>query len=212
MKSEEKKMKKVFSVLCAILIASSMVVSAFATGAVSSPSLSPNLSPSLSPSPNFLAPKASAAVVKDADGKEVATFTGEQIAASVILNTYGEEEIAEETKALLEEAFNALKEGKDSLAEIDPEYKGKEALNVMNISFSDEIAAVVEQGGSVEVETDMKLDLVKGTKLPLIRYIDGEWVASSDEYAEILEDGTVVLHVNQAGVFTLLLDPETEVL
>lgn len=205
-------MKKVFSVLCAILIASSMVVSAFATGAVSSPSLSPNLSPSLSPSPNFLAPKASAAVVKDADGKEVATFTGEQIAASVILNTYGEEEIAEETKALLEEAFNALKEGKDSLAEIDPEYKGKEALNVMNISFSDEIAAVVEQGGSVEVETDMKLDLVKGTKLPLIRYIDGEWVASSDEYAEILEDGTVVLHVNQAGVFTLLLDPETEVL
>lgn len=205
-------MKKVFSVLCAILIASSMVVSVFATGAVSSPSLSPNLSPSLSPSPNFLAPKASAAVVKDADGKETGSFTGEQIAASVTLNTFGEEEIAKETKALLEEAFTALKEGKEAIAKIDPEYKGKEALNVMNISFSDEIAAVLEQGGSVEVKTDMKLDLEKGTKLPLIRYIDGEWVASLDEYAEIMEDGTVVLHVNQAGVFTLLLDPETEVL
>lgn len=209
-------MKKVFSVLCAILIASSMVVSVFATGAVSSPSLSPslspNLSPSLSPSPNFLAPKASVAVVKDADGKETGSFTGEQIAASVTLNTFGEEEIAKETKALLEEAFTALKEGKEAIAKIDPEYKGKEALNVMNISFSDEIAAVLEQGGSVEVETDMKLDLEKGTKLPLIRYIDGEWVASPDEYAEIMEDGTVVLHVNQAGVFTLLLDPETEVL
>ena len=205
-------MKKVFSVLCAILIASSMVVSAFATGAVSSPSLSPNLSPSLSPSPNFLAPKASVAVVKDADGKEVGSFTGGQIAASVSLNTFGEDEIAEETKALLEEAFNALKEGKDSLAEIDPEYKGKEALNVMHISFSDEIAAVLEQGGSVAVETDMKLNLEKDTKLPMIRYIDGKWVASPDEYAEILEDGTVVLHVNQAGAFTLLLDPETEVL
>ena len=205
-------MKKVFSVLCAILIASSMVVSVFATGAVSSPSLSPNLSPSLSPSPNFLAPKASAAVVKNADGKETGSFTGEQIAACVTLNTFGEEEIAKETKALLEEAFTALKEGKEAIAKIDPEYKGKEALNVMNISFSDEIAAVVEQGGSVEVKTDMKLDLEKGTKLPLIRYIDGEWVASPDEYAEIMEDGTVVLHVNQAGVFTLLLDPETEVL
>ena len=209
-------MKKVFSVLCAILIASSMVVSVFATGAVSSPSLSPslspNLSPSLSPSPNFLAPKASVAVVKDADGKETGSFTGEQIAASVTLNTFGEEEIAKETKALLEEAFTALKEGKEAIAKIDPEYKGKEALNVMNISFSDEIAAVLEQGGSVEVKTDMKLDLEKGTKLPLIRYIDGEWVASLDEYAEIMEDGTVVLHMNQAGVFTLLLDPETEVL
>lgn len=201
-------MKKVFSVLCAILIASSMVVSVFATGAVSSPSLSP----SLSPSPNFLAPKASVAVVKDADGKETGSFTGEQIAASVTLNTFGEEEIAKETKALLEEAFTALKEGKEAIAKIDPEYKGKEALNVMNISISDEIAAVLEQGGSVEVKTDMKLDLEKGTKLPLIRYIDGEWVASPDEYAEIMEDGTVVLHVNQAGVFTLLLDPETEVL
>ena len=139
-------MKKVFSVLCAILIASSMVVSVFATGAVSSPSLSPSLSPNLSPSPNFLAPKASVAVVKDADGKETGSFTGEQIAASVTLNTFGEEEIAKETKALLEEAFTALKEGKEAIAKIDPEYKGKEALNVMNISFSDEIAAVVEQG------------------------------------------------------------------
>ena len=58
----------------------------------------------------------------------------------------------------------------------------------------------------------MKLNLEEGTKLPIIRFIDGEWVESPDEYAEVLEDGTVVLHLNQAGVFSVLVDPDTEVL
>ena len=41
----------------------------------------------------------------------------------------------------------------------------------------------------------------------------GTWYAVEyeSEYVEFLEDGTVVVHVNQAGSFTLVVDPEDEV-
>lgn len=200
MKSEEQKMKKVLSVICAILLASALVVSACAE-AVSSPKVE--------------APKVTEIVIKDAEGNVISTVSdGEDTGAYLKLTSLlesEEEEIPEETKAALEEAYEAAK-SVGSIGEILPEYEGKEMLDIMHVSFSQEIADAVAQGGSIGITTDVKLNLEEGTKLPIIRFIDGEWVESPDEYAEVLADGTVVLHLNQDGVFSILVDPDTEVL
>lgn len=195
-------MKKVLSVICAILLASALVVSACAA-AVSSPKIE--------------APKATEIVITDAEGNVVSTVSGEEdtgayLKLTSLVETEEEETaIDEETKTALEEAYEAAK-SVESLGEILPEYEGKEMLDIMHVAFSQEIADAVAQGGSVGITTNVKLNLEEGTKLPIIRFIDGEWVESPDEYAEVLEDGTVVLHVNQAGVFSVLVDPDTEVL
>lgn len=198
-------MKKALSILCAILIASTMITAAFAAEGVSSPVVTP--------------PQVVEIVIKDAEGNVIETVTvteDNQDAASgylklTPLEEAEEEATPEEVKEALEEAHASMKEV-DSVEELVPEYAGKEVLDIMHVSFSEEIAEIVKQGGSVGVTTDMKLNLEEGTRLPIIRFIDGEWVTSPDEYAEVLEDGTVVLHVNQPGVFAVLVDPDTEIL
>ena len=195
-------MKKVLSVICAILLASALVVSACAA-AVSSPKIE--------------APKATEIVVTDAEGNVVSTVSeGEDTGAYLKLTSMVETEeeetaVDEEIKTALEEAYEAAK-SVGSIGELLPEYEGKEMLDIMHVSFSQEIADAIAQGGSISITTDVKLNLEEGTKLPIIRFIDGEWVESPDEYAEVLEDGTVVLHLNQAGVFSVLVDPDTEIL
>lgn len=206
-------MKKAFSVLCAILIASSMVVSAFAE-AVSSPKVEP--------------PKATEVVVTDAEGNKIDLDIPEEemvihleLTSIDLVNAEeaGEETevvVSEEVKEDIKKADEALKAVK-SLAEVREDLAGKEALSVMNIQFSEKIAEAVSKGATVSVKTTLKMtpkfdaETNEPVRIPVIRFVDGQWVVSEDEYAEVLEDGTVVVHVNQAGSFTLVVDPEDEV-
>lgn len=200
-------MKKALSILCAILIASTMITAVFAAQADPSPAVTPTQVVEI--------------VIKDAEGNVLETVTvtedNKDAASGYLkltpLDEAEDEEIEtpEEVKDALEEARASMEEA-ESLEELVPEYAGKEVLDIMHVSFSEDVAEVLEQGGSVGVATDLKLKLEEGTRLPIIRYINNEWVASPDEYAEVLEDGTVVLHVNQPGVFAVLTDPDTEIL
>ena len=103
-------MKKVLSVICAILLASALVVSACAA-AVSSPKIE--------------APKATEIVITDAEGNVVSTVSeGEDTGAYLKLTSMVESEeeetaIDEETKTALEEAYEAAK-SVESLGEILP--------------------------------------------------------------------------------------------
>lgn len=193
-------MKKLLSVLCAILLVSALTVTAFAEAV---------------PSPGVQGPQVVEIVVTDAEGNVVIQITvteenAEEAAGYLQLTPMEEkEEASEEVQKALDEAYAAMEEA-DSLGALFPEYADKEVLDIMHVAFSDEIAEIVAQGSFVDVTTDLKLNLEEGTKLPIIRFIDNEWVTSPDEYAEILADGTVMLHLNQPGVFAILVDPDTE--
>lgn len=208
-------MKKVFSVLCAILIASSMVVSAFAA-AVESPAVEP--------------PKAVEVVVTDAEGNEIdlGIAPDEDVTVYVQLTSMdmviAEEEedaeqsaISEAVKESIKEASAAL-EAMENLSEVSEEFAGKEVLSVMNVQFSDNITEALAKGATVGVKTTLKMktkaadtETSEPTRIPIIRFVDGKWVVSEDEYAEVLEDGTVVVYLKQAGNFTLVVDPEDEI-
>lgn len=205
-------MKKVFSVLCAILIASSMIISAFAAEL----------------SPKVEAPKVTEVVVTDAEGNKVELdIPAEEMTIHleltsiemVVAEESGEETettVAPEVKEDIKKADEALK-AMESLAEVHEDLAGKEVLSVMNIQFSEKIAEVVSKGATVSVKTTLKMtpkvdaETKEPVRIPVIRFVDGKWVVSEDEYAEVLEDGTVVVHVNQAGSFTLVVDPEDEI-
>lgn len=208
-------MKKVFSVLCAILIVSSMVVSAFAA-AVESPAVEP--------------PKAVEVVVTDAEGNEIdlGIAPDEDVTVYVQLTSMdmviAEEEedaeqsaISEAVKESIKEASAAL-EAMEDLSEVSEEFAGKEVLSVMNVQFSDNITEALAKGATVGVKTTLKMktkaadtETSEPTRIPIIRFVDGKWVVSEDEYAEVLEDGTVVVYLKQAGNFTLVVDPEDEI-
>lgn len=199
-------MKKVFSVLCAILIASSMIISAFAAEL----------------SPKVEAPKVTEVVVTDAEGNKVELdIPAEEIVLHVELTTVDvaaeDAAVSEEVKESIQEATAALEAIAD-LGEVKEELAGKEVLSVMNIQFSEKLAAAVAKGATVGVKTSLKMTpktdaaTKEPVRIPVIRFVDGQWVVSEDEYAEVLEDGTVVVYVNQAGNFTLVVDPEDEVI
>lgn len=209
-------MKKLFSVLCAILIASSMVASAFAA-AVESPAVEP--------------PKATEVVVTDAEGNEIDLgIAPEEDVTSYVQLTSMDMVIAEEeegaqtstisdaVKESIKEATAALEEMED-LGEVSEEFAGKEVLSVMNVQFSDDITEALAKGATVGVKTTLKMktkaadtETNEPTRIPIIRYIDGKWVISEDEYAEVLEDGTVEVYLKQSGSFTLVVDPEDEII
>ena len=186
MKSEEKKMKKVLSVLCAILLVSAMTVAAFAEAV---------------PSPSVDVPEVVEIVVTDKDGNVVELTIDETTFSLVLLS---EKDISEEDKAILDEAA-AVFETVESIEELLPECAGMEVVDIMNLLVSDDIAAFLEAGGTVAVKLDLKMELPEGAKMQIIRFIEGEWVLSENETVEIQEDGTVVLHLNQPGVFALLI-------
>ena len=179
-------MKKVLSVLCAILLVSAMALTAFAEAV---------------PSPSVDVPEVIEIVVTDKDGN-VADVTVDETTIAVV--SVNDEEIPEETKQVMELACSVF-DSAESIEEILPECAGMEVVDVMNISVSDEIAAFMEEGGTVSVKLDVKMEIPEGAKMQIIRFIGGEWVVSEDEYVEVLEDGTVVMHLNQPGVFALLV-------
>ena len=205
-------MKKVFSVLCAILIASSMILSVFAADV----------------SPKVEVPQVVEVVVTDAEGNEIELeIPAEEMTIQLELTTIemvvaeesGEETettVAPEVKEDIKKADEALK-AMESLAEVHEDLADKEVLSVMNIQFSEKVAEAVSKGATVSVKTTLKMtpkvdaETKEPVRIPVIRFVDGKWVVSEDEYAEVLEDGTVVVHVNQAGSFTLVVDPEDEI-
>lgn len=179
-------MKKAFSVLCAILLVSAMTIAAFAEAV---------------PSPGVVPPEVVEIVVTDKDGNTANVAVDE---TTVFVEALSDQDITEQTKAVLEEASAALKAA-NSIEEILPESAGMEVVDVMKLTVSDEIASFMEQGGTVSVKMDVKMEIPAGSTMKIVRFIDGKWVESPDEYVEILEDGTVVMHLNQPGVFALLV-------
>ena len=203
-------MKKAFSVLCAILIASSMILSAFAA---------------VVESPVVESPKVTQIVAVDVRGNaiDLGIAPGEDIAHYAELVSFdavmAEEKegtqisaASEAVKESVKEAAAALEEMKD-LGEVSQELAGKEALSVMNVQFSEKISEALSKGAVVGVKTTLKMILKTGAaRIPVIRFIDGKWVVSEDEYAEVLEDGTVEVYLKQSGSFTLVVDPEDEII
>lgn len=180
-------MKKALSVLCAILLVSALAVTAFAEAV---------------PSPAVDVPEVIEIVVTDKDGNVVDIEINEMTLSVVPYES--KDQLSEETKATLEQAYAILDEA-DSIEEVIPECAGKEVLGVVAVEVSEEIAQHMENGGTVSVTLDMKVELAAGTRIQLVRFVDGQWVLS-DDYAEVLEDGTVVMHLSQPGCYALLVD------
>ena len=176
-------MKKVLSVLCAILLVFAMTTVAFAEN-VKVPSPVPSGSDVLD------------IVVADKDGNLL----------DLVLSIFSisEEDLPEEIKAALDEAAAVFQSAK-SIEELLPECAGMEVVDIMSVTVSDEIASSMEEGITISVTLDLKMELPENAKLQIIRFIDGEWVISEDEFVEILEDGTVIAYLNQTGVFALLI-------
>lgn len=179
-------MKKVLSVLCAILLVSAMTVAAFAENI---------------PSPSVEVPVVVDVVATDKDGNVVDIVVDETTLS--IASIADKEALPEETKAALDEAYAAM-DAAASIEEILPECAGMEVVDIQCVQVSDEIAAFMEEGGTVSVKMDLKMEIPEGATMKIVRFIDGKWV-ESEEAVEILEDGTVVLHLNQPGIFALLV-------
>lgn len=180
-------MKKALSILCAILLASALAVTAFAETV---------------PSPSVNVPEVIEIVATDKDGNVVDIEINEMTVSVVPFES--KDQMSQETQAVLEEAYASLNEAA-SIEEVIPECAGKEVLDIVAVEVSAEISEHMEKGGTVAVTLDMKVELSVGTRIQLVRFVDGQWVLTED-YAEVLEDGTVVMHLSQPGCYALLVD------
>lgn len=176
-------MKKVLSALIAILLVAAMAVSAFAEAV---------------PSPSVVPVTVTETTAVNAQGEAV-EIAADAVVVNVVNNTA---DLPEEEQEVVEAAFTALTEAA-SLEEIIPECAGMEVVEVMNVTVTDDVAVAMEEGTVVSVTVEMDLEAEAGTILQIIRFVDGEWVLTED-YAEVMEDGTVVLHLSAPGPIALV--------
>lgn len=178
-------MKKVLSLVIAVLMVASLAATAFATE-----------------SPSLQAPEIVGVLVQDKDGNVVEIDEAESI---TITATAGKEEAEPEVVAALEEAVASLEEA-GSVEAVVPERADMTVYDVFNISASDGIAEVLANGGTVTVTLDMKVE--PGTEMDAIVYKDGKWILQDEswETAVTVEDnGDVNLTINQLGIFAILV-------
>lgn len=178
-------MKKVLSLVIAVLMVASLAATAFATA-----------------SPSLQAPEVVGVVSHDKDGNVVELDAGETI--TVIANSF-KEEADPAVVAALEEAVAVLEES-GSVEALVPERADMTVYDVFNISATDGIAEVLANGGTVTVTLDMKVE--PGTEMDAIVYKDGKWALQDEtwETAVTVEDnGDVNLTINQLGIFAILV-------
>ncbi len=179
-------MKKVLSLVIAVLMVASLAATAFATA---------------SPSPSLQAPEVVGVVSYDKDGNVVELDASETI---TVVAGASKEEADPETVAALEEATAVLEEaGVEALV---PERADMTVSDVFSITATDGIAEILANGGTVTVTLDMKAE--PGTEMDAIVYKDGKWALQDEtwETAITVEDnGDVNLTINQLGVFAILV-------
>lgn len=178
-------MKKMMSIVVAVLVISAMMVSVCAE-AVPSPTASPVPSP----------------VVTDAvihvDGKDVEVSPD----AIIVVPMEGEDEIPEEARAELEAAQEALTAAA-SLGDLIPEMAGKDVASVFYVGTSDkDVEDALANGGSITIT--MEMDVEENAQLSVIRFADGTWSASEKDTAAV-EDGNVVVTLYELGVIGLVV-------
>lgn len=175
-------MKKVLCALLAILLVSAMTLTAFAEKEEDVPS----------PTTVLDNP-----VVTDAEGNEISGVT--------IVPIGKKDDASEEVKAALEEAYKAM-EAAESIGDLIPECAGMVVVDIAYLEVNDEeILAFLNDGGYVTAKAELKMDIADDAKMCIARFNDGEWTFSEEENVDILEDGTIVMHLNQPGVFALLI-------
>ncbi len=180
-------MKKVLSLVIAVLMVASLAATAFATA---------------SPSASLQAPEVVGVVSYDKDGNVAALDASETV---TVVTSVSKEEADPETVAALEEAVAVLEEA-GSVEALVPERADMTVYDVFSISATDGIAEILANGGTVTVTLDMKVE--PGTEMDAIVYKDGKWALQDEtwETAITVEDnGDVNLTINQLGIFAILV-------
>jgi len=180
-------MKKVLSLVIAIVMVASLAATAFATA---------------SPSASLQVPEIVGVTSYDKDGNVVEIPEGETLTVN---NASEKDEADPEIVAALDEAYESLKEA-GSVEAVVPERADMTVYDIFNISASEGIAAVLANGGTVTVTLDMKVE--PGTEMDAIVYKDGKWALQDEtwETAVTVEDnGDVNLTINQLGIFAVLV-------
>lgn len=175
-------MRKVFSVMIALLLCVSMVLPAAAAGKFV-PSITYKSSP-----------KITGAAIITADGAE------EKLGKSCVVVTSIEEardnstDITQEERDLLLEVYDKLSNGEMTLP-LEEDYVIRELVDV---SFADKACRALESHGQkaeklkeegVTLTMNFQLKLKKNVELNVLTYIDGEWVAVED--VKTNNDGSV---------------------
>ncbi len=182
-------MKKVLSLVIAIVMVASLAASAFATA-------------SPTPSASLQVPDIVGVVSYDKDGNVVEIPEGETLTVN---NVSEKDEIEPEVMAALEEAYESLKTA-GSVAAVVPERADMTVYDIFSISASEGIAAVLANGGTVTVTLDMKVE--PGTEMDAIVYKDGKWSLMYEDgksAVTVEANGDVNLTINQLGIFAVLV-------
>lgn len=180
-------MKKVLSLVIAILVVASLAASAFAAA---------------SPSASLQVPDIVGVVSYDKDGNVVEIPEGETVTVN---NSSEKDEAAPEVVAALEEAYESLKAA-GSVEAVVPERADMTVYDIFNVSASEGIAAVLANGGTVTVTLDMKVE--PGTEMDAIVYKDGKWSLMYEDgksAVTVEANGDVNLTINQLGIFAVLV-------
>lgn len=177
-------MKKVLSLLVAVLMAASLAASAFAAAC---------------PSPH--APEVVGVLPYDKDDNVVKLHACQN---ATVVSSADAEEADPEIAAALKEACASLKAA-GSVEAVVPERAGMTVYDVFNISATDHIVKVLDDGGIITVTLDMNAE--PGTVMDVIVYADGRWIVQDETWqtAVTVEDnGDINITFNRLGVFALL--------
>ena len=209
-------MKKVISVMLAMLICVSLVATAFAAEGVFTPSVTAK------PAPEIVAKDeaAGAPVVEVVDTQEATVQTFEVVHVEVTpVSEKDEEHVDEEVTAVLTEVYEKLSADDVKLAEVMPALEEivKEAAaadatlanfdvnelvvkDLFHVAVSEELEKVLEvEGNTLKLTLDAKV--TPGQFIIVMVLVDGEWIPVE---FEINEDGTITCALEVVGVIAIL--------
>jgi len=199
-------MRKVISVMLAMLICASLIFTAFAAEGVFTPSVTAK------PAPDVVAKEENAGtpVVEIVDEKEdvVATFEVADVIVTPV-SEVEEDHVSEETAAVLTEIYNKLSapdvklsEAMPALTEVvkDVDVDVLVVKDLFHVAVSEELAKALEiEGNFLRVTLDAKI--APNQFVVVMVYADGEWIPV--EFV-VNEDGTITCKLDVVGVVAIL--------
>ena len=198
-------MKKVLSIVLAMLICASLVFTAFAAEDTFTPSVTAK------PAPDVVTKDETTGtpVVEVLNDKDelVATFEPIHVVVTPVSEA-GEEHVDEEVSKILTEIYEELSapetklsEAMPALAEIVTDFDVNDLVikDLFHIAISEELAKALEGGNVLELTLDAKI--APNQFVVVMVYVDGEWIPV--EFV-VNEDGTITCTLEVVGVVAIL--------
>lgn len=204
-------MKKLVSILVALLVSASMVASVSAAGFT--PSVTGKDAPVTATITTASGAEA-AGIVYDKDGNEVGVMDLNALTV-MPLSLAEEEEEDSETAARLKEAYKQISEA-ENLSELTPDLEEtleKMELDVtvedlvvrdlFDVTVDDDILALLEEGNELMVNFEVELD--EDQPLLVLQFVDDEWTVMDPEKVEMdYEEDIASLMLDKVGTFAFV--------